>query len=75
MELDCFNPSVIYRVTDAQEKEAHCYKCQLISQMKFSVEFFTFAESQAKKSKCSKNKGRRQVLCFGDTSLCSMIAI
>lgn len=33
----------------------------------------TFAEDKAKESKCSKRKGRREVLPLGDTSLCSML--
>lgn len=40
-KLMSLNSWMIYRVTHAQEKEAGCYKCQLISQMKFPLEVFT----------------------------------
>lgn len=35
--------------------------------------YSTSAENKARESKCSKRKGRREVLQFGDTSLYSML--
>lgn len=35
--------------------------------------YSTSAEDKARESKCSKRKGRREVLHFGDTSLYSML--
>lgn len=62
-ELMILNSWMIYRVTHAQEKEAGCYKCQLISQMKFPMEVLTPLLLKIRPRKVSVQKEKARERC------------
>ena len=69
--LMILNSQLIYRVTHAQEKEARCYKCQLISQIKFPMEVFTLLLLKIRPRKVSVQKEKAGERCCALVTLAS----